>query len=369
MPLSSDELLEFIGEIYHAGLTGQWQAVLTKLIDSTQSNKAFFFLKKLDSEQSLIMELQTTFEYSQSALLDYQSRPFEGPGYQITKYLTEGESTYVNKHIDMSLHRDSSFFLEICRPLRVFHSIVGILCRDAQYESLIVINRDEDEQPYLPQEEELFRLITPHFSRAMYIFKELRLYKNYSNISKSILDQQDKAIIVCDANGRIMLANGVAYERLDEKCPVTLADNKVVIKDINHQHRLMFFIKQCANLAYTDIGVQETIILDGGHNENILLTISPLINQNVFNDLEVPCCMVTAKFQQQQDWLKISVHFSLTPKEMRLLQALYAKQKMTKLAEIYHVSYNTLRTQLQAIFKKVAVNSQTELMIKLSQFT
>jgi hypothetical protein len=45
MPLSSDELLEFIGEIYHAGLTGQWQAVLTKLIDSTQSNKAFFFLK------------------------------------------------------------------------------------------------------------------------------------------------------------------------------------------------------------------------------------------------------------------------------------------------------------------------------------
>jgi DNA-binding CsgD family transcriptional regulator len=368
MPLSSDELLEFIGEIYKAGLTGQWQSVLNKLINTTQSNKAFFFLQELDSEQPLIMELQTTFEYSQSALLDYQSRPFQGPGYQITKYLTEGESTYVNRHIDMTLHKDSSFFQEICSPLKVFHSIVGILCRDAQYESLVMINRDEDEQPYQHQEEELFRLITPHFSRAMYIFKELRLYKNHSNLSKSVLDQQDKAIIVCDANGQIMIANAFAYKKLDAKCPVTLTDNKVVIKDATFQQHLMSCIRQCASLAYLDIGVPETIFLDGEYNDNIMLTISPLISQNAFNDIDVPCCMVTINFQQQRDWLKISAQFSLTPREMRLLQALYAKKKMTELAEVYHVSYNTLRTQLQAIFKKLKVNSQTELIIKLNLF-
>lgn len=53
---------------------------------------------------------------------------------------------------------------------------------------------------------------------------------------------------------------------------------------------------------------------------------------------------------------------------MRLLKALYAKKKMIDLPIIYHVSYNTLRSQLQAIFKKLEVSSQSELMIKLSLF-
>lgn len=61
--LTSVELSEFIGEIYDAALTSQWGDVLDKLIDVTQSNKAFFFLQKLTDEQPLIMEFKTNFEY------------------------------------------------------------------------------------------------------------------------------------------------------------------------------------------------------------------------------------------------------------------------------------------------------------------
>ena len=402
MDKSPRELLEFIGEIYQAGLTAKWQPVLNKLIDITQSNKAFFFLQELDNKQPLIMELQTTFEYSQTALLDYQSRPFKCLCYQTTKFLTEGDSINVNKHIDLTLHRDSSFFQDIYGPLKVFHSVVGVLCRDAHHESILMVNRDEGEQPYQHKDEELFRLITPHFSRAMHIYKELRLYKKYSNISQSVLDQQDKAIIVCDEDGQVMIINDFAKQKLDAEGPVSLVANKLFIEHAIHQQRLIYCIKQCATLAYTDIGVQETIIIEGdnriieddnriieGENpiieddngiidddriieddnsENMLLTIAPLIDQNAFNDIDVPCCIITISFQQQRDWLKISALFSLTPREMRLLKALYAKQKLMDLPHIYNVSYNTLRSQLQAIFKKLQVSSQSELMIKLSLF-
>ena len=93
MDTSSGELLEFIGEIYHIGHTANWHPVLNIPIDIIQSNKTFFLLEELGNQQPSIMELQASFEYSQSALLDYQSRPFACPTYQSTKYLTTGEST------------------------------------------------------------------------------------------------------------------------------------------------------------------------------------------------------------------------------------------------------------------------------------
>ena len=368
MDISSGELLEFIGEIYQAAYTANWHPVLNRLLDITQSNKAYFLLQELGNQQPLIMELQANFEYSQTALLDYQSRPFKCPTYQSTKYLTEGESTNANKHIDLTLHRNSNFFQDIYSPLKVFHSLVGVLCRDAHYDSIIVVNRDEGDQPYQHNDEELFRIITPHFSRAMRIFIGLRLYKNQSYMSQSALDQLDKAIIICDENGQVMIANAFANEKLNAECPVTLAANKLFIKNPIYQQRLILCIRQCANRHYTEISEQETIIIQGSHYEDILLTTAPLKNKNTVSDIDVPCCIVTISFQQQRDWLKISDLFLLTPKEMRLLKALYANKKMIDLPTIFHVSYNTLRSQLQSIFKKLEVNSQSELVIKLSLF-
>ena len=187
-------------------------------------------------------------------------------------------------------------------------------------------------------------------------------------MSQSLLDQLDKAFIICDENAQVMIVNEFASQKLNEECPVTLVANKIMINNPVYQQRLMFCIRQCANRLHSDISVQETIILQGTNDENILITIAPLKNKNSFSDIDVPCCIVTISFQQQRDWLKISDLFLLTPKEMRLLKALYAKKKMIDLPTIFHVSYNTLRSQLQAIFKKLEVSSQSELMIKLSLF-
>jgi len=99
MNTTSGELLEFIGEIHYAGHTSQWHPLLNKLIDITQSNKAFFLLQGLGNQQPLIMELQANFECPESALLDYRSRPFKCPSYQITKYLTAGRGFWINLQI------------------------------------------------------------------------------------------------------------------------------------------------------------------------------------------------------------------------------------------------------------------------------
>ena len=149
-----------------------------------------------------------------------------------------------------------------------------------------------------------------------------------------------------------------------------MGENNIVLHNKIYQQRLDYFIKQCATLAYKDIGLQETLIIEGetAQEENLLITVSPLANRNTFNDIDVQCCLVTVNFQNQLNWPKLFKEFLLTPKEQQLLKAVYAKKKLNDLTGVFNVSYNTLRTHLQSIFKKVEVNSQTELMIKINLF-
>lgn len=366
--ISNTKLLHLIGEIYQGALTGEWDEVLNQVMAITKSNKAFFFLQQLNVEQAFILEVQSDFSLCPNALLKYKSRQHEDPGYSVTKYMVEGDCEYVNDHIDIGSYRNTSFFREIYQPLRTFHALTGLLCRDGEHESALNVSRAETDLPYSQEDIHFMKLITPHFSRAIHIFKELRLYKNYSNISKSILDQQDKAILVCDAQGAIMLSNEYAKRDLVLPSSILIRHNKIVISEQMYQKRLAFFIERCCALAYEEIGLQETLILEQENGEHKLISVSPLINQNTFNDIELPCCLVTINNQNQINWQSVQKEFELTPKELQLVRAIYAKKKLNDLTHSFNVTYNTLRTHLQSIFKKTGVNSQSELLIKLSVF-
>ena len=367
--INNVELSELISDIYQGALTGDWQPSLHKIMEYTESNKAFFILSKIGDDSPIVLELTTNFDFPEQALIGYKENPIEDdPCFQTTKLLTEGEYHYCNEVIDLQQHKHTKYFQEVFVPMRAYHVLVGILCRDGAHESVFSVNRDEGEPEYGNKDKNLFNLITPHFSRAMHIFKELRLYKQYSNISKSIIDQQDKGILVCTQDGTVVIKNNFAEQCFDASVDIYLSDNRIKIRDKVAQKRFEQYVDQCASLSYQEIGTQETLIIEQSQSINVLITISPLLNQNTFNDLEQPCCLITMTLEHQVNWQSVKSEFELTPKELKLIKAIYGKKKLNELSEEFSVSYNTLRTHLQNIFRKAEVNSQTELMIKLNMF-
>ena len=62
LKISNSELSELIADIYDSALTNDWSELLCKLIDITQSNKAFFFLQKLNQKEPLLMEFKANFK-------------------------------------------------------------------------------------------------------------------------------------------------------------------------------------------------------------------------------------------------------------------------------------------------------------------
>ena len=368
--LSTHEYSALLSEIYDAALSGEWNTVLNTIIEVTNSNKAFFYLKNINKQSPYILEFKATFQHSSQTLMDFQQRIGEDPYYKKSLMATEGEIINGDDIVNVKDIEDTEYYKSILFPMKSHFILASVLIRDDVHDSCLVLNRGKDQVSYNKKDIDFLNLVTPHISRAMHIYKELRLYKNYSNISKSILDQDNKAIVVCDQHGIVLLSNRYANMKLTSPSPVSLDAKSLKIENALYHKKLNFLIKQCATLAYNNIGTQETLLLERAvpEEDNILITVSPLVSNNELNDIDVPCCLVTVTFQQQLHWQNIKVEFGLTAKELLLLKAIYGKKKLNELTSDFNVSYNTLRTHLQSIFRKTAVNSQTELMIKINLF-
>ena len=358
---------DLIGQIYQAGLDGHWADVMEQLRHITQSNKAIFFLQKLGQPRPIGFEVRTNFEYDPIILHDYLASTLDDPYLQITGHLSEGEAIYINEHLDTNSLVGSAFYQRILLPMKSHYALGGCLVRDGVYESIYSINRGPDDPAYSKSDIELITLLTPHLSRATKIYKDLSLYRRYSSISKSILDQSDKGLLVCDEKGRILLANLFANQELEEHEDINVIDQHLNLAPSAYQRRLNQCLAQCVSQAHV-ADVQESILLERPGGETLLVSIAPLTQQSDFVDIDQPCCLVTLTKQNAVRWPMFIKQYGLTPKEVLLVQAINRKKKLQQLTIEMGVSYNTLATHLKAIYKKMGVHSQAELMVNLGLF-
>ncbi|MDF2177871.1 LuxR C-terminal-related transcriptional regulator [Aliiglaciecola sp. CAU 1673] len=367
MELSVGVVSELIGQIYQAGLDGKWSGVIDQLRDITQSNKALFFLQKLDEPQPLGFEFRTNFSHCPQALAEYQRRTLEDPYLQVSQQIVEGEAININEHLDVSSLVDSEYYQRILLPLKSHYVMGGCLVRDGIYESIYAINRGPDDPAYSASDFELIKIVTPHLSRAVQIYKDLTLYKRYSSISKSILDQSDKGVLVCDAQGRILIANAFANQELEGREDIQVTNGSLRLWPSAYNLRLHQCLTLCVNQPHAT-GVQEPILLERPDGETLLVSIAPLDRSAGLVDIDQPCCLVTLTKQNAVRWPTLMKEYGLTPKELALIQAINRKKKLQQLTLEMGVTYNTLATHLKAIYKKMGIHSQAELMVTLGLF-
>ena len=358
---------ELIGQIYQAGLNGHWADVMEQLRHITHSNKALFFLQKLNHPRPIGFEIKTNFDYDPLIWQEYLSRSLDDPYLQITGHLSEGESIYINDHLDVMSLVETDFYQRILLPMKSHYALGGCLVRDGVYESIYSINRGPDDPAYQKNDFDLIKLLTPHLSRAVQIYKDLTLYKYYSAISKSILDQSDKGLLVCDGEGRILLANVFANQELEGHHEIKIIRQHLTLAPSAYHRRLQQCLKQCVSQPYAS-GMQESIILKGHGGETFLITVAPLNQNSNFVDIDKPCCLVTLTKQNAVRWPTLMKEYGLTSKELLLIQAINRKKKLQQLTIEMGITYNTLATHLKAIYKKMGIHSRAELMVTLGLF-
>lgn len=358
---------DFIGAIYQASLEGNWHNLIERLRDATRSNKALFFLQKLDEPAPIKFEFITNFQHCPNALEEYQRRTLEDPYLAVSQRIAEGDSININEHLDITSIVGTEYYQRILLPLKSHYVMGGCLIRDGIHESIYAINRGPEDPPYSESEYAFIKLITPHFSRAVQMYKDLKLYKSYSTLTKSILDQSDKGVLVCDANNKILILNAFAENELAAWPEFALVDRKLILTNPVFNHRLKQCIAQCIFATSTSF-VPEPILITSEYGESVLISVSPLRQDARLVDFDQPCCLITLCKQSAVNWAMLQKEYSLTRKELELVQALNRKKKLQDLTVEMDVSYNTLATHLKAIYKKMGIHSQAELMVMIGLF-
>ncbi|MDF2178510.1 hypothetical protein P2G88_09615 [Aliiglaciecola sp. CAU 1673] len=365
--LAAKALSELIGEIYQAGLDGQWLRVLDKVIEYTHSNKACLFLHKLSEPSPQVLEFRSLVDFPQEAYLEYQKRAHEDPLLETVGYMLEGDCMDLTANINLQAFENTDFYRDFYLRFQTRYSVASLLIRDMEYESLLAINRGPNSPNYNESEIALMSLLTPHFSRALKIYKDLTLHKRYAAISKSILDQTDKGLIVCDTLGRTILTNDVATRELQSSSDIFISSNLLTMSPSAYHLKLHQSIRACTQLAFTNLP-QESIVLERPDGETLLITISPLNWHSDFVDMGQPCCLITLSKQNAINWPMVAKEYGLTAMETRVIQAINRKKKLTDLTTEMAVTYNTLATHMKAIYRKMRIHSQAELMATISLF-
>ncbi|MBU1311625.1 MAG: hypothetical protein KKE30_19050 [Gammaproteobacteria bacterium] len=363
--LTDSALSALIGQIYTASLSRNWDDVLGQIIQLTTSNKAFFFIEKLNEPKPALLALKTTFDYDPHVLTAYQHEPLQDPFYQAMKDLQQGETVYCNQQIAIEDFIHTEYYQNYFKPMRTYHAIGGVLLRDGEYESAFAITRDDMAQPYRANELELMTLLCPHLSQAMQIFNTLQLQKDYQTLSQSVIEQKAQPVFVCSADGDILLLNTAAETVLSQRQLFTASKGKLTLAEPSAAERFNSYVHHCALFAAHDIYCKEAIQLERADGSTTIISVSPLQGCQDFTRLPAHICLVSVSQSNNLDWTSIKQQFGISAAESKLLQALYLKRKLSDLSPEFNVSCNTLRSQLQSIFSKIGVNSQTELMLKL----
>lgn len=357
--LTPKELSTLIGDIYQASKSGNWVIPLTKIRQATACYSA-----SLRSSE-YIFESKSPFNHvlNKTEKTDQSSWSGSSLNYcPLTKYQYFPVSSSISSLLDKL---SPSHFVSIPRSFSIGYNQIK---KNIQEKAQLHIIKPKSYGEFLTADNNLLNLLSPHFERAIDIQKKLLGCETTNNLSQSVFNTAEILIVICGFNGNVLFLPDITKNYLRNNQSLYIKNHQVTINNPFYNKQLKQIINKSINFIGKQKGGRDYLIIDDKTVANTLLVISPLSVQEDKNSLNHPYCLITIHSQENIDWQGLKNTFELTPKELGVLKAVSQNQKLANLSTELGVSYNTVRTHLQSIFKKTNVCSQVELILKTMLF-
>lgn len=263
----------------------------------------------------------------------------------------------------------SDFFQDFLIPYGSrFMSAVKLL-ESERYAAVLGIHRSITQAPLSVDELEFLRRLTPHLQRALgLIYEHARLQDQWS-VAKATLDMLDYGAFVCDQSAQVLVVNEAAAAIFEQHDGLSLAGERVVIKDAPVQTRWRGMLLAPRTRDATSEGssrggallVPRPSALQA--YQLILRRIEPSRSVFGFANNCLWSVMISDPAHTSVPTMRaISVLYGLTPAETRLATFLVAGAAPEEIAAQAHVKIATIRSQLASLFAKTGTRRQAELV-------
>ncbi|MEE2945616.1 MAG: helix-turn-helix transcriptional regulator [Pseudomonadota bacterium] len=219
---------------------------------------------------------------------------------------------------------------------------------------------------------ELLKYLSPHAVRASQLARALTLAKRATEVFSGFLDGIILPMLVTNASGRYLFANGAGRRVLERGDPLRLGADGA-LKLTNSHDTLDLYQK----LSQTNRDqVQSGMRIEAGDSP-LMLAISPFrpsmrdasaIDRHLLDEERMFAIFVGQSERDAVNTGLLEDVFDLSIREAQVCKSLLMGQSVATIAETSHRSPKTVRNQIQMIYEKVGVSSNAELLDSLSVF-
>jgi DNA-binding CsgD family transcriptional regulator len=250
--------------------------------------------------------------------------------------------------------RRTDFYQEHLRPERIFYDIGGVVLRTSERMALFGVQCDHVDGRFSTETQETIATLMPHLGRAYRLHAALRDARLQSDTLLEAMYLLRQPVMIVDRQGMVVFANHAAEDLLKRADGIRLTAGRVAAA-----HR-------------ADRSAFKALLQGGGRIklDRTTLNLRRPAGRRPLTVEAVPlsagsdrvALMIGRTGDRASSPSDLMQRFGVTSAEARLWAALTSAATLGEIAERSQVSVNTLRVQLAALFRKLGVHRQTDLV-------
>jgi DNA-binding CsgD family transcriptional regulator len=261
---------------------------------------------------------------------------------------------------------NNRYVVEWVKPQGIFDVLGWTLARDAETFGSIGLGRHISAGEIGTREVDAARLLIPHFQRAVAISRVLDLKAITSSSFSATLDTLAAAVMLVDADLRIVHTNEAAERLLSQGDPILSDRGTLALRSRAMNAALGVAVRQAskteAAIGRRGFGMPVPRI----NGKPSVLHVLPLrhgkLRPGLMPSAVAAVFVAPAAAPAPPPTEAVSVLFDLTPAEARIFELVCAGKTQTDIAAELRISKSTVKTHLLHVFDKTGCRRQVDLV-------
>jgi DNA-binding CsgD family transcriptional regulator len=282
-----------------------------------------------------------------------------------------GKWLHCHEHFDAAFVEKDPFHQELLIPYRCRY-ISATKLRENDSE-IVLIGFMRPDRPHNPVEVEVLDHLRVHLVRALELYQELRHMYSELPVGRQLLNRFRYPMLLIDEQRGIRFRNEAAAPMLAAGEYVLDRDGVLACRATQDEYSLTLAVAELA-LHMQNSGRDKTAVTmrrksDGRRVAVYVSAIRPQAVMSAFGPS--PCALLMFHDPQthaELDPFIVAETFDLTPAEAKVAVSIAKGKTPEGIAQESRVSIATVRSQVQAIFRKTGVTRQADLVRALATF-
>ncbi len=243
-------------------------------------------------------------------------------------------------------------------------SIGATILRDSTRTFILSTCTSSTDPEFNHRAADLYTQLSPHLRRAVDFIRRGELVTGERRTGQALFDAIGAGLIHVSETGDVRSMNDRAREMLEAGAPVRFrANGRIAIADPRAAETLRFLASRHGVQVEPYVAVVRAA--DGASHRLTLVRLKSDLFVEFLNGPTVAIVIEPIAVAGEMRGVRLQEDYRLTPKEVRIAEAIAAGLSLREIADSDGVSYETVRSHVKNIYGKMEVSSQASLVARL----